>query len=287
MPAENVRHCFRVLFGDQIRGIPEFTSIIVMLKMYDTLQDADLVRRQVGAELAGFVEQEMNSFSYQNTGASVGTPTKDQPDPSALSLNIVPGTMGFVPPGYKANFAPAMNVGSNVPEANEQLEHIIASGMGVPYFWLTGNLKSVNYSSIRAGLLEARADCEAIQNQNLIPQFLRPVGRTFLTIAYLAGALPMPADFATNPRPYLKIKWQPDKWPWVDPLKDIKAKILEIRAGLISQQIALGERGMNTNEILEQTRSWLKELKDMHIVLDSVPSQTTQAGVIQKTDTTK
>jgi capsid protein len=53
--------------------------------------------------------------------------------------------------------------------------HAIAAGVGLTYELLTGDLSQVNYSSIRAGLLEFRRRMEALQWQLLVPGLCRPV----------------------------------------------------------------------------------------------------------------
>jgi capsid protein len=50
----------------------------------------------------------------------------------------------------------------------------------------------------------------------------------------LSGALDL-AGFPQDPAPYLAVKWIPPKWDWVDPLKDRKAEIEAIEAGLKSR----------------------------------------------------
>src|SRR3970282_2854989 len=66
----------------------------------------------------------------------------------------------------------------------------IAAGMGITYEQLTGDLTGVNYSSIRAGLLEFRRRCEQFQHQVIVFQMCRPIWQTWLDAASLSGALP-------------------------------------------------------------------------------------------------
>jgi capsid protein len=53
----------------------------------------------------------------------------------------------------------------------------VAAAMGITYEQLTGDLTQVNYSSIRAGLLEFRRRCEAIQHGVIVHQLCRPIWR--------------------------------------------------------------------------------------------------------------
>jgi capsid protein len=50
-------------------------------------------------------------------------------------------------------------------------------------------------------------------------------------------------------REYLACGWLPPKWDWVDPLKDARAEIEQIEAGLKSRTQALAERGYDAEQV--------------------------------------
>ena len=114
--------------------------------------------------------------------------------------------------------------------------------MGVPYTNVTGDLRQANYSSLREGKLEFRRRIEQFQHGTLVFQLCRPVWRRWIRDAVLAGALDLPG-FARDPAPYLAVKWIPPKWDWVDPLKDRKAEIEAIEAGLKSRSDVIESEG--------------------------------------------
>jgi capsid protein len=64
----------------------------------------------------------------------------------------------------------------------------------------------------------------------------------------LAGALDLPG-FASSPAEYLAVKWIPPKWDWVDPLKDRKAEIEAIEAGLKSRSDVIESEGYDAEEV--------------------------------------
>lgn len=47
-------------------------------------------------------------------------------------------------------------------------------------------------------------------------------------------------------------KWLPPSWPWVDPLKDARAAIMEMDANLRSRSDIIAERGYDAEEIDRQ-----------------------------------
>ena len=66
--------------------------------------------------------------------------------------------------------------------------------------------------------------------------------------AVLAGALDLP-DYDARRREYLAGNWLPPKWDWVDPMKDARAEIEQIDAGLKSRTQALAERGYDAEQV--------------------------------------
>ncbi|MFN3938147.1 MAG: phage portal protein [Gemmobacter sp.] len=70
--------------------------------------------------------------------------------------------------------------------------HTISAGFRVPCELLTGDLSRVNYSSIRAGLVEFRRMIDAVQWQLFIPMLCAPVWRWFAEAAWAAGHIPTP-----------------------------------------------------------------------------------------------
>jgi hypothetical protein len=124
----------------------------------------------------------------------------------------------------------------------------IAAGLGITYEQLTGDLTGVNYSSIRAGMLEFRRRAEQFQHQVMVFQFCRPVWTMWIRLAVVAGAISAPR-YLQERRKYETPKWIAPGWPWVDPLKDITAKIQEIQAGLTSRSAAVAETGEDIETI--------------------------------------
>lgn len=124
----------------------------------------------------------------------------------------------------------------------------IAAGLSVPYEILTGDLSQVNFSSIRAGLLEFRRRVEAIQNNVIIFQFCRPVWERWLTAAALSGEVDA-RGFARDPRAFMAAKWITPRKEFVDPLKDARAEIESINAGVMSRREAVAARGWDIEQL--------------------------------------
>jgi capsid protein len=105
-----------------------------------------------------------------------------------------------------------------------------------------------NYSNSRLALLEFRRRVEAYQHAVMVWQTCRRVWARWMDVAVLSGALALP-DYEENRRGYLGCSWLPPRWDWVDPLKDARAEIEQIEAGLKSRTQALAERGYDAEQV--------------------------------------
>lgn len=109
-------------------------------------------------------------------------------------------------------------------------------------------MSDVNYSSIRAGLVEFRRQMEAFQHQVVVHRLCRPIWRAWLEQAALAGVVDA-NDFEANYWDYLDAKWIPQGWQWVDPEKEINAAMKGIRAGLTTRTEVIASTGYDPEEI--------------------------------------
>jgi lambda family phage portal protein len=187
------------------------------LEKYDR---AELVRKAVTAMFA-FFERDMEGGTLPLTGQ---TETDDNGTPVQ---GVEPGSYVRLPPGKTIEFADPKDVGGMYVEFLRVQLRKIAAGLGLTYEMLTGDLTGVNYSSIRAGLLEFRRRAEAFQHQVIVFRFCRPVWKAWCDAAALAGVIDA-ADYAANQALYLDVEWKPPAWAWVDPLKDMQAEVLAI-----------------------------------------------------------
>jgi lambda family phage portal protein len=96
----------------------------------------------------------------------------------------------------------------------------VAAAMGITYEMLTGDLTQVNYSSIRAGLLEFRRRCEAIQHGVIVHQLCRPIWRAWMEQAVLKARWRCRSSTEPPRDEYFAAKWIPQGWQWVDPRRN-------------------------------------------------------------------
>lgn len=244
VPADDVLHVFDPTFAGQVRGVSALAPVLLKLAELDKAEDAQLMRQQVAAMLAGFL--------YVPTDTAA-LPFDGTPAASVLDGGLEPATLKTLPPGYDVKFSSPATIGADAIDFLRLQLRAIAAGAGVTYEQLTGDYSSSNYSSSRAAALEFRRRVEAFQHHVLVRRFCRPVWRRWVTLEVLAGRLDLPGFFA-DPEPYLAARWIAPGWGWVDPVKEVQAEILAIEAGLKSRTEAVAARGVD-REALDRERA--------------------------------
>lgn len=155
--------------------------------------------------------------------------------------------MQFLDPGEDVKFSSPADVGGTYEAFIKQQLRAISVGLGITYEQLTGDLSGVNYSSIRAGLLEFRRRCTALQHNLMVFQFCRPIWNKFIELAVLSGAIDIPEDPT-----FSLVKWIPQGFTWVDPLKEQNAQMNAVRCGFKSRAEVVSELGYDVEEIDEE-----------------------------------
>lgn len=288
VPADQAMHVYRPLRPGQIRGIPWFADIILKLHDIDECVDAELVRRKTTTMFGGFIKQTTPAGFIPGQGGGVpgGPPGNMLGNQSgtvnnAPVIDLRPGTFPKLPAGWDVSFSQPTDVGGNYVAWMQLQLRDVAKGMGITYEQLTGDLSGVNFTSLRAGLLDFRRRLEMLIAMTLVHQFCRPFAQRWLDLQVVNGAVVIP-DYVARRRVYRRIEWQPDGWDWVNPVDDVKAAIMEVRAGFNSRQRVVARRhGADVEDIdSEIVEDNLRADKD-GLILDSDPRHTTIGGIYQ------
>jgi len=241
------------------------------------------VRKKCAAMFAGFITE------LPGDDPDAGSPLGSRVDNDAAGnevYQVEPGTYTTLPPGMDIKFSAPADVGQTYEVWIKQQLRGVAAGMGVTYEQLTGDLSDVNYSSIRAGLLEFRRRCEMLQWHTLVFQFCQPVARRWMDTAVAAGLIRIPDDYLSNRRNYYRIEWRPPRWSWVDPLKDAMAAVMEVRAGFRARSSVIAEMGEDAEDVDRQIAEDAARADSLGLVFDSDPRTTEKSGALQAAEFT-
>lgn len=247
VPAESVIHVFDPLRPGQLRGMPHLTQALIRLQELDKFDDAVLLRQQIANLFALFVTRPGDpGASEVHPLTGLVETARDGERPVVL---MDPGITQELDPGEDVKFSDPPDAGNTyVDFVRQQLFHICAA-VGVPYETLTGDLSRVNDRTVRIVLNEFRRRLQGWQHQILAYQFCRPVWEAWLSRVFVADALPMPASFLTDARPWTAVAWMPQRWPYLHPVQDVEAEQAEIRAGFTTRSAIVSEHGEDAEAI--------------------------------------
>src|SRR5262245_12012459 len=172
-------------------------------------------------------------------------------------MEVSPGQFEALPTGFEFEAFDPQHPTQGFPFFVKACLRGIASGFGVSSNTLANDLEGVNLSTIRAGVLVEREECKAIQGW-FIEQFCEPVFEAWLAWQLCVTlALPLPIaklDKFNDP------DWKPRRWPWVDPLKDVRrtcslSSTVSVRGAQSSQKAAATLRTHSRKS--QRTTNWL------------------------------
>lgn len=236
VPATDMLHIFDRLFPGQVRGLSWLAPVLLKLRDRDEASDAMLMQLKVASLMTGFVTDA--------EGGTAGLGDSAAPD---MNVALEPGAMRMLPPGSQVTFS---NPGQGLTQAVDFIrsqDREIATGVGLTFEDLTGDLGEANYSSARVGLLNFRRRAEMLQLTLIEGLFLRPLWNRWIAVMELAGVIP-----AAETPDYLDVRFVAPGWAWVDPRNEVEADVAAINAGLKSREEVVAGRGRDIDELDEE-----------------------------------
>lgn len=241
IPAEHIIHEYLTERPRQSRGMPWLHTAVRRAGMLDGYEEAALANARAGAAKMGF-------FIENADGSDVGDYSGPEDSNGDVITEMEPAVLEKLPRGWDfKEFNPGYPNGETEPFCKFMLRGL-ASGVGVSYHSLTGDLTDVNFSSIRQGELDERDFWRFLQGF-VTGGLCARVFEAFLRSALLNRSVELPMSKLAR---FNAPVWHPRTWAWVDPVKDITATLMEVRSGLKTYTDALAEQGRDFEETLEQ-----------------------------------
>lgn len=247
VPASEVLHIYRLDRPGQRRGVPWLASVALSLQDLADHQDAELMRQKIAACFAAF--RRPPDGADERAEASIGS-------------KLQPGAIYDLAPGEDIAFGTPPKVDGFEGFARVVLR-AAASGLGLTYESLTGDLSTVNFSSARMGRMEMDRNVSSWQWTMLIPQMCQPMGQWFLD-GWLqqAGAL----------SPDVRVTWVPPHRALVDPTREIPALRDKVRAGFASRQGVVRELGHDPERLMAEIQEDRAAAEAAGLQFDSDPA---------------
>ncbi len=141
----------------------------------------------------------------------------------------------------------------------------IASGIGASYSSLAKDY-SGTYSSQRQELVEQQEHNEILQDK-FSCNFIQPIYEQFIKVAVTAGLLILPKDVATNS--LYRARHKGPSMPWIDPIKESNALLIDVQAGFRSRDEVIRSRGGNPQDTDNEIAKSKNRAEELGLVFTS------------------
>lgn len=251
VPASEIAHVYLPYRVGQMRGAPWLSRVLAPLRDLAEYQDAERVRKKVAAMFAGFIETSEAGEGPLNDGEGI--------DEDIATLE--PGTVQQLKPGEKMTFSSPTEVGTTYDPFIASSYREIAAGVGLLYEQLTGDYSKLNDRTLRVALIDFRRACNVWQHHMLVYQFCRQVWSRWIILAEMAKKIIRPSGMSDAD--FRRVRWVPDEWPYLQPVQDVQAKLIEIAGGLKSRSQTVSEAGGDAEQVDAENAADQKRAQDL------------------------
>jgi lambda family phage portal protein len=244
VPASEIIHLYRKDRPGQNRGVSWLSPVVVAAKNLGLFEDATLQSSMIANLFTGW----LHSDDPQAFGEELD---EEIPD-------LQPGTMYALKPGRSVTFNEPPKRAED-PQFRQWILRGIASGLGITYESLTGDMSQVTYSSARMSAHEFGRNVESWQWNLFIPVFCQ---RVFVWYSDMLAATGVNTDGMT-------VEWTPPTRTVVDPGKEVAALINAVKGGLMSLPEAIRGQGFDPDAVATEQAEYLAKLDAAGLKVES------------------
>lgn len=261
--APRIIHGYINEWPDQSRGVPWMHSSLERSKHLEKYDESAIVNARAGASTMAVLHGD-ESDGYEGdedgTGEYAGA-TLDHYEAGTIK-DIGNRQVTQLDPTYPHQMYDSF--------VKKHLQGI-ASGLGISYHTLSNDLEGVNYSSIRAGVLDDREIFKGIQNW-FIRCLIRPVYEQWVDMAYMSGAIKIGgvAPLSRVVTDYYPAAYQGRRWDWVDPQKDGNANDMAIRNRTTSVSQVIRDKGGDPETLFREIQRERQMMEQLGITPEDV-----------------
>lgn len=243
VPADQVLHDFVTLDPEQARGVPWCHATLLGSNMLAKFEDFAVYAAQVGASQQGFITQPAEQpvpITTQDLGAEKDTASGE------YVKELAPGAVDLLPPGADFKSFTSQYPSQAFDPFVSSRKREIASGLGVAYHNLSGDMTAVNFSSARIAELCERDHWRGITHW-FVGSFVAPVFRAWLEMALLSGQVTLASGQALSVSridKYLAgLVMRGRGWDWVDPKNEMIAAQAAIALRITTRSQVVASKG--------------------------------------------
>jgi len=260
VPAENMVHVNTIDRLHQWRGVSEFASVITRIQDLKEYEDAERIAAKIAASLTAFVRR--NSPDGYQPPAERDENGNQKP----RYLRLHPGSIiDDLAVGEDIGLIDANRPNPNLVGWRSGQLRAYAAGLGASYSSIARDYGG-SYASMRQELVEQWVHY-AVLTDDFVGMWSRPNWETFVQVAHLSGALPIPRDVQPGTADHCLFVGQ--SMPWIDPLREAQSWLALTQAGFASEVEVIRRRGGNPAEVIEQIGAWRAQVRERGLYFNS------------------
>ena len=267
--ADSVLHLKYINRLRQSRGLSILHGVITRLEDIKDYEESERVAARVSAVLTGYIKKAGGGGGHNQT-------------PEDRTMQMAPGM-------FFDGLLPGEEVGtieSNRPSAllqpfRDAMLKAVASGTRGTASTISQNFDG-SYSSQRQEMVEGYAGYETLQRM-FITKWSKPFYRRAVAVGIASGRLNPPLDLDMNTI-YNAVYIGP-VMPWIDPAKEIKAKVESVKAGFTTEANVIRSSGLNPQEVKKQRAKEIETNKERDLIFSSDHRHDVQQPIEPKPET--
>lgn len=270
------RRVLHVFDRDQIgqhRGMTAFASVMREFKSLHDYKGAELQAAVANALIAAFVESPLDAQGIRELfGDDVNSYLTER---SEHQVRLKTGSVIPLFPGEKlSSFNPARPSTLFSPFV-ETVIRSISAGLGLPFELVSKDFSKVNYSSLRASLLEAWRTF-ATSRAWLVRHWAQPIYELWLEEAVQRGIVEAPGYYERRGA-WSRCRWLGAGRGWIDEVREAQAAQLRLATGLSTLEEECAQQGRDWEEVLEQRATEQRRMRELGLDMSTIQTSVSVA----------
>ncbi len=271
IPADAMVHLKLTRRIRQTRGVTIMHSVMNRIDDVRDYEEAERVAARISAAMTIYIKKGSPEF-YDSTPPVFGD--EDVKEKGFRDFEIAPGMLfDDLRPGEEVGTIQSNRPSSLLLPFRNAMLKAIASGIGASYSSLAKDY-SGTYSSQRQELVEQQEHNEILQDK-FSNNFIQPIYEQFIKIAIASNLLILPKDVATNS--LYRARHKGPSMPWIDPIKESNALLIDTQAGFRSRDEVIRSRGGNPQDTDSEIAKAKKRAESLGLFFTSDAAQKTPA----------
>ncbi len=257
IPAEEIIHAFITQYVDQKRGLPWFSTTLLRMNMLNGFEEAAVEHARAGACQMGFiVNDDPDAYNEEDDSAE------------DISIEATPASFQLLPPGFDVKKFDPNYPNGEFDTFTKAMLRGVAVGLNAGYSDISGDLSSVNFSSLRQGILDTREVWKGLQEW-FKSTVTERIHEEWLKYSLLASKIPCKGGYLKPERieKYKDVTWTMRRWSWVDPVKDVNAATASVLNGFRSRSDVIREQGRDPEEVWNEIEKENEVIRNKDILV--------------------